>query len=176
MLCSKVKVKVKVSRYMPSRHRSIALSIRDPCARRGWVPSATCWPLYSILQAGWVWKIMPPHQGFETRTAQLVARRYTVWAIPAASLLCSRVIFTVDLRVGLLQSSRTCNITHGAEDRRTQLFRVNTNSRDARLLAVGAFAPCGIISLFRYLGDTFCLLLQCGSLVQMDADIGRSMK
>lgn len=106
-------------------------------------------------------------------------------------MLCSRVIFTVDLLVGLLQSSRTCSIgvhcvlQYGAEDRRTQLFlftaetrstAVNTNSRDVRLLAFEAFAPCGIISLFRYLGDTFCLLLQCGSLVQMDADVGLSMK
>jgi hypothetical protein len=62
-----LKVKVKLTRYMPSRHRgekrgrNIALSIPDPGGRMEWVDSATPRPLYSrerdpvliVQEAGW---------------------------------------------------------------------------------------------------------------------------
>jgi hypothetical protein len=62
-----VKVKVKLTRYMPSRHRgenggrNIALSILDTGDRMEWVDSATPRPLYprerdpvpTVQEAGW---------------------------------------------------------------------------------------------------------------------------
>jgi hypothetical protein len=53
---SKVKVKVKYSRYRPEQaqrvERGIALSFLDPGARRGWVVSTTPRPLYPRERPG----------------------------------------------------------------------------------------------------------------------------
>ena len=55
-------------------------------------PGKTQYPLYS--EAGWaprpVWtgaENLAPHQGFDPRTVQPVASRYTDWAIGAAYLM-----------------------------------------------------------------------------------------
>jgi hypothetical protein len=56
-------------------------------------PGMTQYPLYRRLgrpqgRSARVLKILPPPPGFDPRTVQLVASRYTDWAIPAHLYLC----------------------------------------------------------------------------------------
>jgi hypothetical protein len=93
--CRPVKVKVKSSQYRPKLAervgRGIALLFLDLGARRGWVVSTRPRPLYlrerhgTHCTGGWVGlracldvceKSRPP-PGFDPRTVQLVAIRYT---------------------------------------------------------------------------------------------------
>jgi hypothetical protein len=90
-------VKVNQSRYRPELayrvDRGIALPFRDLGARRGWVvsttprplfpPGKTRYPLYRRLGGPQDWpgrvrKIAPP-PGYDPRTVQSVASRYTDW-------------------------------------------------------------------------------------------------
>jgi hypothetical protein len=105
-------VKVKVPRNRPEGPevgRGIALLFPDLGARRGWVVSTTPRPLYPQERpgihctGGWVGpragldvceKSHPP-PGFDPRTVQPVASRYTDWAIPAPIFYCSSQIFKI---------------------------------------------------------------------------------
>jgi hypothetical protein len=80
--------------YATHSSRDIALLFHDHGTRRGWgvsvtprplyTPGKTRYPLYRRLggpqgRTGQVWKISPP-PGFDSRTVQPVASRYTDWA------------------------------------------------------------------------------------------------
>ena len=59
-------------------------------------PGKTRYPLYRRLggpqgRSGRVRKISPPPPGFDPRTVQSIASRYTDWAIPAASAKISKI-------------------------------------------------------------------------------------
>jgi hypothetical protein len=90
----------------PEGGRGVALLFLDLGTRRGWMVSTLPWPLYLGKTPyplyrrlggpqGWsgcVWKILSP-PGFDPRTVQPVARRYTDWAILALKDLWCQMIF-----------------------------------------------------------------------------------
>jgi len=84
----KGKVHLWTSRTAHRRSRGIALLFLDHGTRRGWGVSVTPWPLFTPgkdPEAGWVpgpvWtgaeNLAPPPPGFDLRTVQPVASRYT---------------------------------------------------------------------------------------------------
>ena len=132
------------------RHAPVALS-----------PGMTRYPLYRRLgrpqgRSGWVVKISPP-SGFDPRTVQLLARRYTDYAIPVplynflskfillpvlVNKICSDRVFCCDLNnfhVAECSDKKSCcqppsSRTTAPFKNKTELWTWVSGSREAQLL------------------------------------------
>ena len=99
-------------------------------------PVKTRYPLYRTLsrpqgRSGQVWKISPP-PGFDPRTVQAVASRYTDWAIPAL-LGNSTLLIIQDERRSHYIASESRNNAKQAEKQQTDQMKTNKENQPSHV-------------------------------------------